>query len=368
MSEDTFTEDSGLNPLGKYLIGVVAVLIIVATVYGIMHTGPSLSPDGEAAITTDENAIDVTKLRDEARPKPTTAAPIEQTTLKLLEPQQSALTNPSATPASQRTPDAMEQWRQQEALKAQEASPVVAAFEPQRNVKEIPNNAAGQSKLQPPASPWIITEGTVINTILQFGVNSDYPGDIVSQIERPLYDSATGRYLLIPAGSRLIGKFQRPAGPFQERIEIGWHRLVLPDQWSMPLPEMPSTDSAGYAGVGGDIDHHYLSTLGSAALVSMLSIAGDVGAVMTFNSGATSPYTGGVYQMTPEQQLGSLAMTNAGAQLGATSSRFLQPRLDRPNTVTIAPGTRFDVLVNADLILPGPYQDSAGQLINTAQH
>jgi len=230
MSEDTFAEDSGLNPLGKYLIGGVAVLVLVATVYGIMHSGPSISPDREASATTDETAIDLTKLRDEARPTPATTAPIERTTLTLLEPQHPALTSPSPTPAPQRTPSAIEQWRRQEALKAREASPVVAAFEPQGNVKGIPGHTAGQSKLRPPASPWTITEGAVINAILQFGVNSDYPGDIVSQIERPLYASATGRYLLIPAGSKLIGKFQRPVGPFQERIAIIWHRLVLPDQ------------------------------------------------------------------------------------------------------------------------------------------
>ena len=131
---------------------------------------------------------------------------------------------------------------------------------------------------------------------------------------------------------------------------------------------MPSTDSQGYAAVGGEVNHHYFSTFGTAGLVSMLSIAGEVGSVLTFNSGATSPYTGGVYQTTPEQQLGSLAMANAGSQLGATGSRFLQPHLNRPNIITIAPGTRFDVFVNSDLILPGPYQDAAGQLINTAQH
>jgi type IV secretory pathway VirB10-like protein len=107
----------------------------------------------------------------------------------------------------------MEEWRKQEALKAREASPIVAAFQPQQtNTKELPN-VGGQSKLQAPVSPWTINEGTVIQAALLFGVNSDYPGDLVARIERPLYDSATGRYPLIPAGSKLIGKFQQPSGP-----------------------------------------------------------------------------------------------------------------------------------------------------------
>jgi type IV secretion system protein TrbI len=123
----------------------------------------------------------------------------------------------------------------------------VAAFEPRPNsIKEIPSVAL--RKLHPPLSPWTIAEGSVINAILEFGVNSDYPGDIASQIERPLYDSATGRYLLIPAGTKLIGKFQRATGPFDERVAISWQRLVVPNQWSMDLPAMPSTDQQGLRG------------------------------------------------------------------------------------------------------------------------
>jgi type IV secretion system protein TrbI len=185
---------------------------------------------------------------------PTIAAPKQRTAISLLEPQPQLLASP--TPAPQRAPDPMEQWRMQEALKAREASPIVAAFQPQQNnTKEIPS-VTGQSKLQAPASPWTINEGTVIQAVLLFGVNSDYPGDLVAQIERPIYDSATGRYPLIPAGAKLIGKFQQPSGPFQKRIAIGWHRLLLPNNWSMALPQMPSTDGAGYAGVTGDVNHH----------------------------------------------------------------------------------------------------------------
>jgi type IV secretion system protein VirB10 len=271
-----------------------------------------------------------------------------------------------ATPTPQHTPDLMEQWRQQEALKAREAAPIVAAFEPKPNqVKEIPSGAT--SKLHPPASPWTITEGAVINSILQFGVNSDYPGDVVSQIERPLYDSATGRDLLIPAGSKLIGKFQRSTGPFQERVAITWHRLVLPNQWSMDIPDMPSTDDHGYAGVSDKVNNHYLATLGTSALVSLLTAGQSIGSIVTFGGGNVSPYGGGVYQNNPMDQVGTLATTQAASQLGSTGNRFLQPRLNRAPTITIPPGYRFDVYVNTDLVMPGPYQDNAGTTTLTAE-
>jgi type IV secretory pathway VirB10-like protein len=355
------TEDSGINPIGKYLIYAVVLIVVIATVYGIFHTGIDLGVNRESAANNNDG-IDLAKLRAEARATPTIAAPIQRTAISLLDPQQQLLASP--TPAPQRAPDPMEQWRVQEALKAREASPIVAAFQPQQNnTKEIPS-VAGQSKLQAPASPWTINEGTVIQAMLLFGVNSDYPGDLVAQIERSIYDSATGRYPLIPAGAKLIGKFQQPSGPFQERIAIGWHRLLLPNNWSMPLPQMPSTDGAGYAGVTGDVSHHYPATLGAALLTSLLSVGSAMGSVLTFSSAQTSPYGGGVYQTNPEQQMGMIAANSAGGQMSSTSSRFVQPYLNRPNTVTIPPGTRFDVFVNSDLVMPGPYADSAGQLIN----
>jgi type IV secretory pathway VirB10-like protein len=370
MSEDfeSESEDSGINKLGWYLVAGMVVLLVVATVYGIMHTGVDLHVSGnEGVLSGTDDSIDVNKLRDEARatPAPTSDTRIERTAVQLVESQPAAAASPDATQKAPHQKSAEEVWREQEALKAREASPIVAAFEPKPNqTKEIPS--LNQSKLQPPPSPWTIDEGSVISTVLLFGVNSDYPGDIVSQIERPLYDSATGRYLLVPAGSKLIGKFQRPVGPFQERIEIAWNRLILPNNWSMALPQMPATDTAGYAGVGGDVNHHYASTFGAAALVSLLSIAGQVASVMTF-SNAVSPYNGGAYAYSPTQQVGNLVGTNTAGQLGATGSQFLAPRLNRPNTVTINPGTRFDVFVNADLILPGPYHDAAGQLIDAQE-
>jgi Bacterial conjugation TrbI-like protein len=353
------TQDNGINPIAKYLIAAIAIVVVGAVVIGVMNHG--IHYVTRTSATSDNGVIDLEKLREEARVKPTPFVPYLRTPVRLIAPQPT----PQVTPTPQRSPDPFEIWRREEAMKAREEGPIVAAFEPKPNqTKEIPS-LTGQSKLQPPASPWTIDEGTVINAVLLFGVNSDYPGDLTAQIERPLYDSATGRYLLVPAGSKLIGRFQRPSGPFQERIEIGWQRLILPNNWWMDLPQMASTDTAGYAGVGGDVNHHYLSTFGTAALVSLLSVSGSIASAFTFNN-AVSPYGGGIYAYSPTQQIGNLAGTNAASELGATGNRFLQPRLNRAPTVTISPDTRFNVFVDSDLILPGPYTDTAGQLINTA--
>jgi len=125
------TEDGGINPIGKYLIYAVVLIVVIATVYGIFHTGIDLGVNRESAANNNDG-IDLAKLRDEARVKPSPAAPIQRTAVSLLEPQQQILASP--TPAPQRAPDAMEQWRMQEALKA-----------PAKQVRSLPHSSLSKT-------------------------------------------------------------------------------------------------------------------------------------------------------------------------------------------------------------------------------
>src|SRR5713101_1294101 len=124
MSEET-TEGNGINPIGKWLIGGAAVLVVGATVYAVMNTNIiSTTPAGDSAAASD-NAINLDKLRDDAQPKPTPVMHVLHEPLRLLEPQMQPLAPP--TPAPQL--DAMAQWRLQKRMRALEAPVMVAAFE-----------------------------------------------------------------------------------------------------------------------------------------------------------------------------------------------------------------------------------------------
>jgi type IV secretory pathway VirB10-like protein len=366
MNEETI-EGNGINPIGKWLIGAAAVLVVAATVYGVMNTNIINRVSSDEGATAAENAINLDKLREEAKPKPMHFVPYTREPVRLLEPQM----HPLPTPAPQRPMDPMTQWRLQKRMKALEAPVMVAAFEPDRRVKEIPSHAAmdgikGETRLHPPTSPYTIMEGSHISAVLVSGINSDFPGPITAQVEQGLHDSATGRYLLIPQGSRLMGSFRQPEG-YQDRIQILWHRLIFPDTSSLDLPQMPATDQQGYAGATGDVNGHYLSTFGTAALMSLLTAGQSVGSIVTFGGGTVSPYGGGIYQTSPLEQTGSIASTNAASQMGSVGTQMLQRGLNRPRTVIIHPGLVFDVFVTTDLELPGPYTDHAGFTTVTAR-
>ncbi len=140
--------------------------------------------------------------------------------------------------------------------------------------------------LHPPASPYTVMAGSVIPAVLVSGINSDLPGPILAQVSQNVFDSATGKSLLIPQGGRLIGTYRNASANGQQRVQIAWQRLIFPNTSSMDLPQMPGTDQAGYAGFTDQVNNHYLATFGTAALTSLISAGEMVGQMATFGGGA----------------------------------------------------------------------------------
>ena len=139
----------------------------------------------------------------------------------------------------------------------------------QGRVKRRPQPAASSSDpnvtLHPPASPYTVMTGSVIPAVLVSGIDSDLPGPILAQVSENVFDSASGRRLLIPQGSRLIGIYRSASSYGQQRVQIAWQRLIFPDTSSMDLPQMPGSDQGGYAGFTDQVNNHYLATFGTAA-------------------------------------------------------------------------------------------------------
>jgi type IV secretion system protein VirB10 len=86
-----------------------------------------------------------------------------------------------------------------------------------------------------PLSPYEVKAGTVIPAIMIGGVNSDLPGQIIGQVSENVYDSATGRYILIPQGSKLVGIYDNGVITGQQRVLVAWTRIIFPD---MPPPSI----------------------------------------------------------------------------------------------------------------------------------
>ena len=194
--------------------------------------------------------------------------------------------------------------------------------------------------LQLPTSPYQVMAGTIIPAALLTGINSDLPGQVIASVTEAVYDTATGRSLLIPQGSRLIGRYDSQVAFGQRRVLLVWTRLILPDTSSIALDKLPGIDPSGYAGLEDGVDWHWDRILASAGLSTLLAIGAELVAPENRTDGNRIVVAGRDGSQDTVNQVGKeLIKRNAS----------IQP------TLTIRPGFLMRVVVNKDLVLR-PYQ------------
>ena len=181
-------------------------------------------------------------------------------------------------------------------------------------------------------SPYTLSAGSVIAASLITGLRSDVPGLVTAQVTENAYDSATGKTLLVPQGSRLIGSYDSVVAFGQKRALVVWQRIILPDGRSLQMENVPATDAAGYAGLEDKVDFHTWALLKGVVLSTMLG----VGAELQFSD--ESDLVQALRQSTQQ------SVSRAGDQL---TSRNLQIQ----PTITIRPGAPVRLVVHRDLVL-----------------
>jgi type IV secretion system protein VirB10 len=199
--------------------------------------------------------------------------------------------------------------------------------------------------LQDPISPYQIMAGTVIPAALVTGLNSDLPGEAIAQVTENVFDSVTGRTLLIPSGSRLIGRYDSVIAFGQSRALVVWHRIIMPDGSSMEIDNLPATDAAGYAGLEDEVDFHTWRLIKGIALATVLG----VGTELTFGTGEGDPGSGSGATLVRALRQSTQQSTNQAGQ------RLVEKNLDIQPTITVRPGWPLRVIVEKDLVLR-PYR------------
>jgi type IV secretion system protein TrbI len=191
--------------------------------------------------------------------------------------------------------------------------------------------------LSAPASPYMLSAGSVISASLITGLRSDLPGLVTAQVTERVFDSATGRTELIPQGARLVGSYDSVVAFGQRRALVVWQRIILPNGSSLALDNVPATDPSGYAGLADKVDFHTWTLLKGVVLSTLLG----VGSSLTFKG--ESDLVQAIRESTQQN------VSRAGDQLTARNLQ-VQP------TITIRPGAPVRLLVHRDLVL-APWQE-----------
>lgn len=191
---------------------------------------------------------------------------------------------------------------------------------------------------------FVLRAGGVIPAILLSGINSDLPGQILAQVSQDVYDTATGRYLLIPQGTRLIGAYSSEVIYGQNRVFAAWQRLIFPDGRAYDIGSQPATTGAGYAGLRDRVNMHFMRVFGSALLMSAI-----VGGISYSQDDTSTSGSYGDGEASRNNALSSTMSEALGQQLGQVTVEMIRRNMNIAPTLEVRPGFRMNVMLVKDV-------------------
>ncbi|MBZ7936336.1 conjugal transfer protein TrbI [Campylobacter sp. B0100352/1] len=199
------------------------------------------------------------------------------------------------------------------------------------------NNGYLKHSKKKPLSPYEIKAGWNIPAVLITGVNSELPGQILAQVTQNVYDTSTGKYLLIPQGTKVVGAYSSNIIYGQSRLLVAWNKLIFPNGDTLDIDSMQGTSQDGYTGFEDEVDNHYFRIFGSAFLLSSIT----AGIALSDNSNTNSD----------KETASDKAISQAIQQMGQVASEMIRKNMNVSPTLKIRPGYKFNIFVTKDIIL-----------------
>ena len=188
------------------------------------------------------------------------------------------------------------------------------------------NSAHGQ--------PFVVFEGTTVDTVLTNRLDREFAGPVKVMVSNPVYNH-DGQHVLIPAGSFILGEVQKVAGFGQKRLAVTFHRLLMPDGYSVDLDQFHGLDQVGDSGLKDKVNNHYLEVFGASIALGVIAGASETTTNSGYNQTGSDAYRQGI-----------------ASSLSQSSANVLDRFINIPPTITIREGHRIKVYITQDMLLP----------------
>lgn len=212
----------------------------------------------------------------------------------------------------------------QPAIEPVEGRPI---SKPKKPINVNVNDAMGQ--------PYVLFEGTLIETTLVTRLDGDFSGPVKVMVTNPVY-SHDRQHVLIPDGSSIVGEVKPVQGFGQRRLAVVFHRLIMPDGYSVDLDQFDAMNQVGETGLRDEVNNHYARIFGSSIALGVIAGAAESSTpnVGLYASGADAYRTG------------------VASNISQTSTRVLDKFMNITPTLTIREGHRIKIYLRKDLLLP----------------
>jgi type IV secretion system protein VirB10 len=364
-----------------YVIAGLAVLILMAVMFSKNHAKPAAkaTESGSLAVSTDMNQRKIQELeqdlsadqrqsQQQARNNNSAASTAASTTNPSAS-QNGGVASPAAQlpPAAERPSDPVADAEKAIAFKARFASNLVSAdagvSHPSAESSDLAQSTPARSSSLPPTpptqaataapaaagnkrapevsvnsahgQPYVVLEGTTIDTVLVNRLDGEFAGPLKVMVTNPIY-SQDRQHLLIPEGTFILGDVQKVAGLGQKRLAVTFHRLLMPDGYSVDLDQFHGLDQAGSTGLKDKVNNHYVEIFGASIALGIISGAAEAtNATQGYNESGSEAYKTGI-----------------ASSLSQSSANVLDRFINIPPAITIREGHRIKVYITQDMLLP----------------
>jgi type IV secretion system protein VirB10 len=365
-----------------YVVAGLAVLILMAVMFSKNHAKPAAKTvaTSPSAVSSDVNQRKIQELEQDLSAQQRQAA--AQHTGAVMPPNGTvSATNPAqlgvTAPASQVPPpvsaqaaepqrDPIVEAEKEMAFKARFASNLVVAgdgaahppvatesatgSDAARSVN-LPQAAATQpaaaptptASKRPPevnvnsahGQPFVVFEGTTIDTVLVNRLDGEFAGPVKVMVTNPVY-SQNRQHMLIPEGAFILGDVQKVSSLGQKRLAVTFHRMLMPDGYSVDLDQFHGLDQAGATGLKDKVNNHYVEIFGASIALGVISCAAEAtNANQGYNESGPEAYKAGI-----------------ASSLSQSGANVLDRFINIPPTITIREGHRIKVYITQDMLLP----------------
>lgn len=201
-----------------------------------------------------------------------------------------------------------------------------------------------KEKVESVLSHYLLRQGVLIPCVLLSGVNSDLPGQVQAQVTSDVFDTPYGRHVLIPKGSKIIGQYASAPLMGQERVMLGFNRVIFPDGKALSLGSMPGASLDGFAGFSAEVDNHMWRLFSNALLLGGVT------------AGVSLAVDNDAYDEEGRLTLNGALSQGMGQSLGRVITTVIERNLSVSPTLTVAPGFLFNVTLTQDIYFDGPYR------------
>lgn len=219
-------------------------------------------------------------------------------------------------------------------LAAESSSAKSSAKEPAANRLEREHGAVDSSLQQSTGKQYRLFEGTIIETVLTNRLDSSFSGPVNCLVTTDVY-SRDLQHLLIPRGTRILGEVKRNDSLGQQRLAVSFHRLIMPDGFSVNLDQFKGLNQIGETGLRDKVNHHYAQVFGVSLAIGAIAGLSNINTGYGYDATSTDAYRRGV-----------------ASSLSQSSLRILNRYMNILPTFTIREGARVKVILTDDLTLP----------------